>query len=65
MRRVRILRSVEKLLKALHKTIDSDKIIQTSKFSTIENKNDSSEYDVFKDFANSDGTQTKFKGPLV
>ena len=42
-RRVRRLRSVGVLLKELNRFIESDKIIQTSKFYTIKEKSESSE----------------------
>ena len=45
-RRVRRLRSVGVLLKALAKSIDSDKIISRSKFYTMKERSDSSESDV-------------------
>ena len=44
-RRVRRLRSVGVLLKALAKSIDSDKVISRSKFYTMKENNDSSESD--------------------
>ena len=44
-RRVRRLRSVGVLLKALAKSIDTDKVISRSKFYTMKENSDSSESD--------------------
>ena len=54
-RRVRRLRSVGVLLKELNRFIDSDKIIETSKFYTIKEKSESSETDAIGDNSISSG----------
>ena len=61
-RRVRRLRSVGILLKALSGTVDSAKIIETAKFYAIKERNEGSESDEVSGVS-SGGDEIIYKGP--
>ena len=61
-RRVRRLRSVGVLLKELNRFIESDKIISTSKFYAIKEKNESSQSDADSNSVSSGEDRIIYKG---
>ena len=63
-RRVRRLRSVGILLKALSKTVDSEKIIETAKFYAMKERNEGSDSDVSGISVSSGEDKIIYKGPL-
>ena len=63
-RRVRRLRSVGILLKALSGTVDSAKIIETAKFYAMKERNEGSESDEVSGVS-SGGDEIIYKGPLT
>ena len=63
-RRVRRLRSVGILLKALNKTVDSEKIIKTAKFYAMKERNEGSDSDVSGNSVSSGEDKIIYKGPI-
>ena len=63
-RRVRRLRSVGILLKALSKTVDSEKIIETAKFYVMKERDEGSDSDVSGISISSGEDKIIYKGPL-